>query len=255
MSSITARHHPIRAHGQTRRGTQPGRFSTLSALRRWLRLEPSTSSHAPMRNTSISLCDDNLAAQFAAADRLLSRADEEGCPVTVLVLELNDLPEVEYLFGARLAKHAVAKTSTKLRQVAGRGGTTLPIDSVTSAVILPGVESKDVLERMQAQFGKPCCLELDDEAEDVVLVPDFALQTVDGPAPSFERLVAALRRQIEDARSSTQRREDYLKRERESHTRPMGLTGNREPALDESSCVGEMYPRTPPTIAMPLAPR
>jgi hypothetical protein len=140
-------------------------------------------------------------------------------------------------------------------RVAGRGGVVLQIDAITSAVLLPNVESEEALERLHAGFGKPCCVEVDDADEDVVLVPDFALKTVDGPALSFERVYDALCRQIENARVKARQRQDYLQRKRESHTRPMDLTPMSDLARDPVIAAGtEPYPRMPATIAMGLQP-
>jgi GGDEF domain-containing protein len=254
MSNATARRRPIRTRGHVRHVPQHGQSSALALLRNLLGLAPAialdTGARPPVR-----FSEEHRLAQFAAGDRMLRAAANAGSPITVVLVELHDLPELEYLFGARVARTAVAKTSASLRQMAGGNGLVLQIDAMTSAVLLPELEAEGARARMHSSFGRLCCVEFESDGEDIVLVPDVALKTVEGKSVSFERLYRALRKELEDTRAQAQRRDRYLQRERESHSRPMELAAaNGSRRTPAAAVAGEIYPRIPHTIAMPLHP-
>jgi GGDEF domain-containing protein len=154
--------------------------------------------------------------------KMLRTARRLQQPLSVLVLQLYDLPELEVVFGSRAAKEVVAKTMAKLVHLSPRDGFAVHTGPDTFALLMPDTEDDDALGAVEAFLGKPCALEFDVDGEELVLVPEVMVGTVNG-TESVQEAYERLCRDIAKARLWEQRRQKYLRRERESHTRPMGL--------------------------------
>ena len=191
----------------------------------------------------------NMTAMLAAGETLLARARRDKLPLSIAVFDLHDLPELESVFGPRVAREVVAQVVFRLQGVATSKGLVLRTDATAFTVLMPGFERDRARLAIQTTMGSPCCIELDADDHEIVLVPEFKVHTLRPDSGSLSQVYAELRRDISAAQKLEQRRQRYLQLERESHTRPMELRtgGEREPAR---------RPRpvfvSAPTMPMPL---
>lgn len=255
MTHATARragaHHES---GRPVTGHRHGGWS-LRRLGAWLGLSPRAGARHldSQRVTAIDAC-----AAFRKGDEFLERCRDDRVPVTVLVFELHDLPELECVFGAGAARQAIEQATAKLQRIAGTQGTVLRTDPTLFTVLLPDTDRQDTLDLLRGAFGESCSLEIEADGEDLVLVPEFALRILSTEALPLVDVQHGLRCEIQQARAREQRRQDYLQRERESHSRPMPLPA-RAPARPDRATLrtvqAELYPRIPMTMPVALARR
>ena len=190
-------------------------------------------------------------------EKMLRTARRLQQPLSVLVLQLHDLPELELVFGSRAAQEVVAKTMAKLVHLSPRKGLAVHTGPDTFALLMPDTEDDAAWAAVEARLGNLCAFEFDVDGEELVLVPEVMIGTVDGTESvreAYERLCRGLAK----ARLWEQRRQTYLRRERESHTRPMRLypaepQTSTKTVWDQS--VPAFYPQVPATIAMPIGAR
>jgi GGDEF domain-containing protein len=197
-------------------------------------------------------------AFFAAGEALLRHARRAGEPLSVMVLELNDLPELECVFGRRVADQLAAITCAKLRRMAGSQGLARRTGPTTFAVLMPDLDIDDVLDAMFDEFGRSCAVELEADGDEVVLVPEFKVQTV-RESGSVQGAYETLCHDIANARADKQRYLRGLERERESHSRPMELRPQapraRPDPLAGSKAPRQFLPPVPPTMPVPMGRR
>lgn len=245
MSHAITRH--AGAHhtsGHTVGGHDRG-WSSLRRLGAWLGLSSGArggAARSANRPAALDAC-----AEFRRGEGFLQRWRQERVPVTVLVFELHDLPELECVFGVRAAHDAVHKAWGRLQRIAGTEGRVLRTDPTRFTVLLPDADRHEALDMLHSAFGESCSLEIEADGEDVLLVPDFAMRILSTETVPLVEVHHALCCEIQRTRTKEQRRQAYLQAERESHSRPMALP-ERPPAVR-----GEVYPRLPMTVPMPLA--
>jgi GGDEF domain-containing protein len=198
-------------------------------------------------------------AMFKAGNEMLCRGRGSNQPLSVLVFDLSDLPELECVFGLQAAKDVIAQTAVRMQGLAGRTGLAVRTSATTFTVLLPGVDGDGALEVVRAALGQPCCIELVAGGEEMVLVPEWMVRTVLGDAGCVSQVYESLCRDIAQARLMEERRTKYLERERESHSRPMKSRSlptrlpatragpRRAPRLD--------YPPMAATMPVPMGPR
>lgn len=254
MTHATARRAGAH-HESGRPAGHRARWPSLRRLRAWLGLSPAAPHRAEhgQRVTAIDAC-----AAFRRGDEFLQRCREGRVPVTVLVFELHDLPELECVFGAGAARQAIARATAKLQRVAGTQGLVLRTDPTLFTVLLPDTDREDTLDLLRGAFGESCSLEVEADGEDVVLVPEFALRILSTETLSLVDVHHGLRCEIQQARAREERRRDYLQRERESHSRPMPLPAQATARPDRATLrtvQAELYPRIPMTVPVPLGRR
>lgn len=159
---------------------------------------------------------------FKLGEALLRRTRIAGQPLSVVVFELNDLPELESVFGRKVAKRVAAQALETLKRVAGRKGLARRTGPSTFAVLLPQLWVDGALAVIHANFGRTCCIEVETGDEEIVLVPDFLAQTV-REGFSVQAEYEWLRGEMAKSHERKQRHLQYLERERVSHSKPMHL--------------------------------
>lgn len=230
-------------------------WASLRRLRAWLGLSP----NAPARHADshrVTSIDDRAA--FREGDEFLQRCRDDRVPVTVLVYELHDLPELECVFGAGAARNAIEQATARLHRIAGSEGRVLRTDPTLFTLLLPDTDKEDALDMLRAAFGESCSLELETGDEDLVLVPEFALRILSTEALPLVDVQHGLCCEIQQARTRERQRREYLQRERESHSRPMPLPRALQAHSERASpraVQAEQYPRIPMTMPLPLARR
>lgn len=125
-------------------------------------------------------------------NQLLQQAQADRRPLSVAVLELSDLPELHRLFGRRLAQQVLLRTGRKLRAVAGPKGLAARTSPTQFTLVLPGVDEDAVLLSLRTVFGEACCIEDDGNADEMVLLPQFEVATIEGSHDSIEPVYEAL---------------------------------------------------------------
>jgi len=158
-----------------------------------------------------------------AGEKLLARARSENQPLTMAVFDLDDLPEMESVFGAIVTREVVAQVALRLQGIAGSRGLVIRTDATVFTVLMPGFGRDRAQHAIERTMGKPCCIELDADDHEIVLVPEVKVHSFRADSPSMEQVYIELRRAISQAQHLEQRRQRYLQRERESHTRPTDL--------------------------------
>lgn len=244
--------HPESAQPAARHGRG---WSPLRRLGAWLGLSSGAAAR-PARSQRVTAID--ACAAFRRGDEFLHRARRDRVPVTVLVLELHDLPELECVFGGQTARKAIDHTMAGLQRVAGAQGMVLRTDPTLFTVLLPDSDREDTLDLLRTAFGQSCSLELETDGEDLVLVPEFAMRILCTETLPLVDVHHGLCCEIQQARTREQQRQDYLQRERESHSRPMSLPAPPEPPSDRKprrAPQAEPYPPVPMTIPVPLGRR
>ena len=187
-------------------------------------------------------------AFFAQGDEMLRRAQRRNEPLTVFVLALNDLPELERVFGSGFSKEVVASVRTKLRRIAGTKGLAARTDPTVFTMFLPKVGEEAALAAADAVLGQPACIEIDHEGEEIVLLPEIKVQAVCAETHCIRDVYIAARRELVQAQLEDQRRKKYLERERESHS--------RHPESQPSPFLAKPYPAYAPMVAtMPVPMR
>jgi GGDEF domain-containing protein len=193
----------------------------LRQLMQWFGLAASPAAALHWRRNAKPSPRSNHAL-FKVGDPMLQRAREASQPLSVAVFEFYDLPELETVFGPRVAEQAIDQVLGTLKRLAGRKGTAHRTSSTAFAVLLPQLWLDDALAAVHAAFGHSWCIDIEADGEEIVLVPDFRIQTVrDGH--SLQSEYKSLCCEIGQAHERKQRRLDYLERERKSHSRPLRL--------------------------------
>jgi GGDEF domain-containing protein len=161
---------------------------STSALRRLCQLNPRIE---PCQGVASHLRIVSAKGVLIAAKGMLEQAVADGRPLSIAVLELHDLPELQKLFGSGMAARVLTRASKKLRAVAGAKGLAMRTSRTQFTLVLPGLEADSVRLALRTVFGAACCIE-DDAAEEIVLLPDFAVETLTSAnasiAQSYDRL-------------------------------------------------------------------
>lgn len=198
-----------------------------------------------------------------AGDVMMQRARREKQAMTVAVFDLSDLPELRSVFGKRVTQEVVQRVSEMFQRIATSKGMVARTGTTLFTVLMPGFGRDRALAVISEVMGFPCCIELDSIRDEVVLIPEYMVQTVRGDTASVADVIATLRRGIVQNREREQSRRSYLKRERESHTRHGNLravstvsaASTGEPRSRVDSAAPRRAYRSVATIPMPLAAR
>jgi GGDEF domain-containing protein len=163
-------------------------------------------------------------AGFAAhGDEMLAACKREGRPLSVAVFDCADLLEVRTIYGRRIARKLMARIVRKLSALSADRGLAARTGPTEFSVVLPGMNRDKTLAAIQRVLGNPMRIELDAGDSEIVLVPGFLVETAGSDTASVEELHGELRIELARLQEQEQRRQNHLQRERERHSRPMGL--------------------------------
>ena len=194
--------------------------NALRAITRWLGVSATARGRVgvPTHRKSRLLDKD---AMFKLGDELLCRGRGSNQPLSVVVFELRDLPELHCVFGPQAARDAIVQTAGKLQRLAANTGIAGRTSATTFTVLLSGVDRDGALKGIRAALGESGCIELVAGGEDIVLVPEVRVMTVFDGSACLSEIHESLCREIAEIRLMEERRAKYLELERESHSRPM----------------------------------
>ncbi len=164
-------------------------------------------------------------AGFAAlGDEMLASCRQGGRALTVAVFDCADLLEVRSIYGSAISRKLTSRIVRKLTAVCGDAGLAARTGPAEFTLVLPGATHEKALAAIQRVLGNPMRIELDAGDSEIVLVPGFLLQTVGGETGSVTQLHADLRRELARLHAQEERRQHHMQRERERHSRPMGIS-------------------------------
>jgi GGDEF domain-containing protein len=132
---------------------------------------------------------------IVAGDRLLTRTRQKAQPLSLAIVELSDIADVERLFGQDVAEAIMGRLAAMLRALVTSRGLAARTGQTQFSLLLPGVEPQDALLALRTAFGQTGCLEHESHDE-LVLLPDVKVDVV-GPehgsvAPVYIELCAAM---------------------------------------------------------------
>lgn len=184
---------------------------------------------------------------------MLRSAAQRGEPMSLLVMRSSCLPEIEILFGRNAANAAVDAVMDGLGAVAGRKGLAARTSPDTFALAMPRWTGAELVMALRRRLGHACCVELDFEEEEILLVPDLQASTI-AADDSFSQAYAVLCRAMQSDRHTEERRLGHLRDEREAYTKRVTVPPE-QPAPQARTRPVEAHVRFPKTLPMPVAMR
>ena len=219
---------------------------TLRHVGRWV-----AAPRAPMREEWVDSATGlfNKGGLSACGNEILANCQARGRTVSVVVFDFADLLEVRSIYGNRMTMKLMAHIAKKLKSLAGRGGLAARTGAAEFTVVMAGVRRPKALAAIESALGRPTRIEFDAGDSEIVLVPSFAVETSGPDVDSVEELYYELRATLNEEEEQQQRRQHYLQRERERHSRPMGIS-----ALVDSQRPASRHTRIhlAPTMPAPL---
>jgi diguanylate cyclase (GGDEF)-like protein len=164
----------------------------------------------------------NLRGLRSAGDAMLHEA-RHGRPVSVVVLDMDDLLEACDLYGADVGRRLLARVVRKVRAIAGGRGVAARSGGSQFTVVLPGMDRDRAMACVQRVLGHPSRIEFDAGRDEIVLVPEILCAAAVPGTRSIADVQHAVSDELAVQRAREQRRRLWLQRERERHSRPMSL--------------------------------
>lgn len=184
-------------------------------------------------------------ALFGMGARMHRAAMMRGGSVSLLVLQVQDLPEVELIFGRDAAERVVHAVMAELTHISAQRGHVLRTSADTFALLMPDVSGEDLHGALQVRLGKACAVESDIDGQELLLVPDVMARTLsksDSVRAAFESLcrMLAAERRLNVASCA------HLSRERHDRTIPMPIAPQRHAVPTPRAADAARYPATIP---------
>jgi len=165
----------------------------------------------------------NRAGLAVQGNTLLAKARRERRPLAMAVFDCADLLEVRSIYGSPTARKLMKVLVAKLYAIAGSRGLVARTESAQFVVLLPAAGRDKALAAIHKVLGSPMRIEFDAGDEEIVLVPEVAVDMVKPEARGIETVLNVLRGSLHEAWACEERRRVYLRRERERHSHPMDL--------------------------------
>jgi GGDEF domain-containing protein len=157
---------------------------------------------------------------LAGAADALRRA--RGATVALLVMQVADIVELELVFGREAVDAAVDEVFRQLTRAAAGRGRVVRTEPDTFALLMPDVDVEQLVANVQAGLGRSRSIEFELDGDEIILVPDVMGRTV-APGEALPAAYESVCGDLVRMRGLEQQRREYLRRERESHTRPAPL--------------------------------
>lgn len=202
---------------------------------------------SPSRHLQVP--DPDTALMFAAGETMSLRARRLHHPLSILMLHMHDLSELELVFGPDATEEVVGEALTQLMSIAGDKGFAARTAADMFTLLMP-MQAEVMVKAIQARLGKPCCIDFEFEGQDIFLVPEMMVRTVDA-SESVRDAYWSLCKDIVDAHCEKHRPQRIARCERESRTVP----AKRRPAPIVEKDIPTFFPPLPATIPVPLYSR
>ena len=187
-------------------------------------------------------------------NEVLARTRRQRQPLSVAVFDFSDLPELQAVVAGEVRRDLGPMIARKLKGIARSKAVVVRTGSTTFTVLMPTFDAARTRAAIAAQFGKACCIEFAVGGDEMLLVPDFLVQTVRPETSSVEDVYRMLRNDLVKGQLHEERRQAYLKSERESYSRH----GSCSSSVDGSLIQKRPQARVPfmaPTMPAPLGLR
>lgn len=184
----------------------------------------------------------------SAGEKLLRAARARRQAPAMAVMQIDDLPEVEVVFGRTAADRVIDAVMAELTRVAVGKGLVVRTAADTVTLLMPGGGAGATIAAIQARFGKPCTIEVGSGRNEILAVPDVMVHPL-GPQDSIAQVYEDLCRYIAKARRHGRRVHDGVPQRAapgslEAGSRAVAAAGARAP---------QYCPSWPATIPVPLA--
>ena len=167
---------------------------------------------------------DDAGCLAVMGNEMLQKTRNRNQPLSIVVFDFSDLPELQNIYAGQVPRDLGRTIERKLQSVAPAKGTVVRTGPTTFAVLLPNFDTRKTLRAVREAFGKACCFEFAMGDNEILLIPDYLVKTIRSGTESVEDVCKALGGDICKAQIHAKRRQIYLRRERESHSRPMTLS-------------------------------
>lgn len=129
----------------------------------------------------------DLALLHAGGEELLAAARALGRTPALAVMQIDDLPELELVFGRRGVDRVIQAVMSGLTRAAAGHGLAVRTASDTFALVMPGGGAGAAIAVLQARFGKPCTIEIGSGRDEILVVPDVMVHPL-GPQASVAQV-------------------------------------------------------------------
>jgi len=189
--------------------------------------------------------EPNLALLHTDGEKLLRAARALGRTPALAVMQIDDLPELEIVFGRAGVDRVMHAVMTGLTRIAAGHGLIVRSAADTFALLMPGGGAGAAVAALQARFGTPCTIEIGSGRDEILVVPDVMVHPL-GPQDSIAQAYEDLSRYIARARRHGQRI-----RSCEPQRAACGSAPARSPIV-RAGPAPQYTPPLPATIPMPL---
>jgi GGDEF domain-containing protein len=177
----------------------------------------------------------NLAGFQAHGNALMAACRRDKRPLSVAVFDCADLLEVREIYGSGVARKLMERTVRKLGSLCVKQGLAARTGPAEFTVLLPGMGRDKALASIARLLGSPMRIELDAGDSEIVMVPGFMVEAVGPDVSCITEMHQELRGDLAQVEHTEQRRRRYLQRERESHSRPMGVGASGGESTSQSA--------------------
>lgn len=178
-----------------------------------------------------------------AGEKLLHAARARGQTPALAVMQIDDLPEIELVFGRTAADRVLDAVLAELTRAAVGKGLVVRTAADTFALLMPGGGAGAAIAAIQGRFGKPCTIEVGSGRDEILAMPDVMVHPL-GPQDSIAQVYDDLCRYIAKARNQGRGARRAM---------PQRAVAKRAPALAEIDARSARYwPPQPATIPVPL---
>lgn len=155
---------------------------------------------------------------------VLQAARREGRQMTAVLFDFADLLEVRDIYGRQVSQRVLMRVVNKMQAIAGPRGMAFRTGKAQFTVLLPGANRDKAQAAVQRVLGTPCRVEFDAGDSEIVLVPDVLAELAAPDVETIDELYREIARTLAEQREYERRRQHWLTRERERHSRPMSLS-------------------------------
>lgn len=197
---------------------------------------------------SPAIPEPDLALLHAGGEKLVQTARALGRTPALAVMQIDDLPELELVFGRRGVDRVIQAVMSGLTRAAAGHGLVVRTASDTFALVMPGGGAGAAIAALHARFGKPCTIEIGFGRDEILVVPDVMVHPL-GPQDSVAQVYDDLCRYVMKARKHRQTLRDCVPQRAGGGSAAGGSPIDRA----RPAPAPQYTPPLPATIPVPLA--
>lgn len=184
---------------------------------------------------------------YVMGEKMLGAARASGQALSLVVVQVYDLPEVELVFGRLAAGQVVHEVMSELTRVADRKGLVVRSEPDIFALLMPAMSAEAAVGALGGRFGKPCVIEFELDGNEILLVPDIRVHTFE-PTERVAQVYHRLCRALTKSREQQEPRCELVSNEPGMRTIPMGLPAT----VTAQAWRADAFLVLPPTIPVPM---